>query len=227
MTWSGWWPSCAGRCGWTRCGKLPGVMAESEASEVDGAGLLEYQRPERALDWLIRAEGGRVTLSVAGPPAWWQLTSATVGVFVWGTLAAAALATAINVVGVPAWSPSAGIFLGLMAIVCGVLTFRDGSALRRRLRHGPDREGCDLTSEALRGCIDPVMPIGPRRRADRVLCVSDVVAAPGRLLYNGRRELLLRLLLTDGSLDHVIWRASRTELEACVDELRKALRLDS
>ena len=182
---------------------------------------LEYQSPGDT-PWLVRAEADQVTLVLEGPPAWWQLTRAVGGLLVCVALALAFLVLGFRTAGRDSFvndqllPVSAGGLAGVFAFMCAL-------ELRRFYRYGPARPTYHLTSAALSPNPDAQVLFGD---GPDVLRVADLAPAPGRLLFNGRRELLLRMVLAQGPAYDVTWRGSRDELERVAHELRLALRLD-
>lgn len=198
------------------------AMVEPNPGTDAVATPLEYRSPPRDPDWLFRVTDDRVILVLQGPPAWWQFTSA-----IGRTLSCGMLTT---VAGLPValtlfedWRLGDRLACQLAtAAFFGVLTVRAAARLRQLIRSGPEHPVYQLTSRQLKSYTRG----SALANGSGVLHVDDVVAAPGRLLFNGRRELLLRFLLDDGSLYHMIWHGSRAELERLADALRDALRLN-
>lgn len=182
---------------------------------------LEYQSPGDTR-WLVRAEADQVTLVLEGPPGWWQLTRAAAGLLVCVAIGVAFLIATWEI---PWRGPgfahesllplAAGGVAGIFAFVCAL-------ELRRFHRYGPARPTYHLTSAALSPNPDPQVLFGD---GPDVLRVADLAPAPGRILFNARRELLLRLVLAQGPAYDVPWRGPRDELERIAEELRAALRL--
>lgn len=183
---------------------------------------LEYQSARDAR-WLVRAEADQVTLILEGAPAWRQLTTLIGGLLLCGAVCVASLLLALWNVhpgrwlwGEAAWPLACA---GLAALFTSIFV----KELRRFARFGPARPTYHLTSRSLSATIDSAVPFdGPD-----VQPVEDVFPGPGRLLFTGRRELLLRVALAGGTLHDIIWKGSRGELEQVADELREALRLDA
>lgn len=181
---------------------------------------LEYRTPGNG-DAHIRVEGGRVMLLLDGAPLWHHVVQGLASMS-----AGAVLALVLLVRAVVLWNGSGSRASSLVSFAIGVaiaaFALRAVTSVWRVVRWGPAPLLCSLTSRQL-SRVDPA-PLGSDE--SNLIWLNDVVAAPGRLLYNGRRELLLRFILADGSIRQVNWYKSRAELERLVDELRRALRLD-
>ena len=169
----------------------------------------------------IHVQEGRILVTLDGAPLWRHVVIALASMSAGGWLA-----VILGARGVMLWIASGPGVASLvsLALAAAFVAFcvRAAAGVWRVVRWGAGPGMRWLTSRPL-ARLHP--GAGLSHKSDLVW-VDDVAAAPGRLLYNGRRELLLRFVLADGSVRQVNWYKSRAELERLVDELRQALRLD-
>jgi hypothetical protein len=182
---------------------------------------LEY-RAQTASDTLVRVEGDRVMVVLDGAPMWREVMHGLTLMSSCATIALLLFVRAVVIWNAPG-SRGASLASFAIAVVVGVFSVRAGTGVWRVVRWGTVPWLCWLTSRQLARA-------GPRPAGSddsELIWVDVVAAAPGRLLFNGRRELLLRFVLADGSVRQIIWYKSRAELDQLAHDLRAALRLDA
>lgn len=159
-----------------------------------------------------------------GAPMWREVVHGLALMSACGTFAVLLFVRAVMIWNAPG-SRGASLASFAVALVAAAFGVRAAIGVWRVVRRGTVPWLCWMTSRQL--ARTRPAPAGSDDFDDpNLICIDVVAAAPGRLLYNGRPELLLRFVLADGSVRQIIWYKSRAELDRLVDDLRAALCLD-